>query len=68
MSTTAKNIPPRKQLRACLNLMRRLPPHKQKDNLESLMQLVSPELGEELAECVDIPLEEAIDPETVRVV
>jgi hypothetical protein len=68
MSTTAKTTPPEEQLRACLNLMRRLPPQKQKDNLEGLLQLVSPEVGVELAECVDVPLEEAIDPETVSVV
>lgn len=53
------------QLRACLNLMRRLPPHQQKENLEGLLQLVSPDVGDELAERVDVPLEEAVDTETV---
>jgi len=64
MTTTAA---PQEQLRACLNLMRRLPPHQQKENLEGLLQLVSPDVGGDLAERVDVPLEEAIDPETVRV-
>ena len=45
--------------------MRRLPPHQQKENLEGLLQLVSPDVGDELAERVDVPLEEAVDPETV---
>jgi len=56
---------PTEQLRACLNLMRRLPPHQQKENLEGLLQLVSPDVGDELAERVDVPLEEAVDTETV---
>jgi hypothetical protein len=45
--------------------MRRLPPHQQKENLEGLLQLVSPDVGDELAERVDVPLEEAVDTETV---
>lgn len=63
----SKTTPPQEQLRACLNLMRRLPSHKQKENLEGLLQLVSPDVGDELAERVDVPLEEATDLETVCV-
>ena len=66
MSTTGTTATPQEKLRACLNLMRRLPPHQQKENLEGLLQLVSPDVGDELA-VVDVPLEEAIDPATVRV-
>lgn len=53
------------QLRACLNLMRRLPPYKQQENLQELQLLVPSIVGEELLQRVDVPLEEGIDMKTV---
>ena len=49
----------------CLSIMRRMPPSKVNQNLSGLLRLV-PESTDELLQRVDQPLEEAKDPETVR--
>lgn len=54
-----------KELQASLNVMRRLPPDQQRENLQGLLQLVPPHVQEELVQRVDVPLEaQAKDPET----
>ena len=46
--------------------MRRLPPNKIEQNLSGLLNLV-PDETDELLQRVDQPLEESMDPESVRV-
>lgn len=51
------------QMNACLNLMRRMSPKAIPEYLDSLVQLL-PELGDELLQRVDQPLEIAVDRST----
>lgn len=66
MASTSTRRASEGALFACLNLMRRLLPHRQKENLAGLLTLMpDEELAEELLQHVEQPLEEALDPETV---
>ncbi len=51
-------------IKACLNLNRRSNPATQKENLKALLELVPPSAQDELGQRVDVPLDEALDPET----